>query len=110
MKSSLVFVAIAGLSMCGMVFAGDMSSSNKMKKIDTDGDGKVSAAEHDAGAKMMFEKMDSDRDGFVTTAEMDAGHKQMMDHDKMGHDKMGQDKMGQDKMDDGMKKDPATQP
>ena len=32
----------------------------------------ISAAEHTAGARQMFEKMDADGDGRVTAAEMDA--------------------------------------
>ena len=43
--------------------------------MDADRDGKVSAAEHAAGAKAMFGKMDADRDGKVTAAEMTAAHK-----------------------------------
>jgi Ca2+-binding EF-hand superfamily protein len=47
------------------------------KTMDTDGDGKISAEEHAAGAKKMFDKMDADKDGKVTAAEMDAYHQQM---------------------------------
>jgi hypothetical protein len=43
--------------------------------MDGDGDGKVTAAEHAAGARTMFAKMDADRDGKVTAAEMTAAHK-----------------------------------
>jgi Ca2+-binding EF-hand superfamily protein len=46
----------------------------EFKKMDANGDGKISADEHAAGAKMMFEKMDADHDGKVTVAEMDAAH------------------------------------
>jgi Ca2+-binding EF-hand superfamily protein len=42
-----------------------------------EGDGKVSADEHAAGAKKMFEMMDSDKDGKVTAAEMEASHHQV---------------------------------
>lgn len=42
--------------------------------MDVDRDGKVSAAEHAAGAKTMFATMDTDRDGRVTAAEMTAAH------------------------------------
>ena len=34
--------------------------------MDTDQDGSISATEHAAGAKKMFEKMDADGDGIVT--------------------------------------------
>jgi hypothetical protein len=45
--------------------------------MDTDGDGKLSAAEHAAGARKMFERMDLDRDGQVAPAEMDKAHRQL---------------------------------
>ena len=46
---------------------------HKMDKMDENNDGKVSAAEHANGSRMMFEKMDTDKDGFLTTAELKAG-------------------------------------
>ena len=55
-----------------------MSSGEKIKVVDQDGDGKLSAAEHAAGAESMFTKMDQDTDGFLTAAEIDAGHKLML--------------------------------
>jgi Ca2+-binding EF-hand superfamily protein len=51
-----------------------MSSAEKIKAIDTDGDGVLAAAEHAAGSRAMFEKMDTDKDGALTKAEFDAGH------------------------------------
>ena len=45
---------------------------------DSNGDGILSADEHEAGSKRMFEKMDKDRDGTLTAAEISAGHKTMM--------------------------------
>lgn len=98
MKFPIMLMAVVAFSMCGGAFAGDKSSAEMMKKVDTDGDGKISMAEHDAHSKMMFSMMDTDKDGSVTAAEMEAGHKMMMDGKKMDGDKM----------DDGMKKDPAT--
>jgi len=38
--------------------------------MDLDGDGVVTAAEHAAGARALFEHMDADHDGRVTRAEM----------------------------------------
>ncbi|HEY0334193.1 MAG TPA: hypothetical protein VGC74_10845 [Stenotrophomonas sp.] len=55
-----------------------MSSADKIKEIDTDGDGSISASEHAAGSAKMFSKMDANSDGKVTAAEMQAGHDTMM--------------------------------
>jgi Ca2+-binding EF-hand superfamily protein len=54
-----------------------MPASEKIKVVDVNGDGAVSAEEHAAGAKAMFDKMDSDRDGYLTKSEMEAGHAKM---------------------------------
>jgi Ca2+-binding EF-hand superfamily protein len=56
----------------------DMSSVDKIKVIDTDGDGRVSAEEHAGGSRSMFERMDADEDGFLTRTELAAGHQKMM--------------------------------
>ena len=56
----------------------DMSSADKIKVIDTDGDGILTAEEHAAGSRAMFEKMDTDKDGFLTNDELAAGHAQMI--------------------------------
>ena len=56
----------------------DMSSAEKIKVIDTNGDGILSADEHAAGSKRMFDKMDSNKDGFVSKAELAAGHAKML--------------------------------
>lgn len=64
--------------MAGALFALHASANPEIDKqfsaMDTDHDGKVSAAEHAAGAKAMFEKMDANHDGKVTAAEMTAAH------------------------------------
>ena len=46
--------------------------------VDANKDGKLSADEHAAGSKAMFEKMDADKDGALTKAEFDAGHAAML--------------------------------
>ena len=56
----------------------DMSAADKIKVIDTDGDGTLTAKEHAAGSRAMFEKMDADKDGFLTKDELAAGHASMM--------------------------------
>jgi Ca2+-binding EF-hand superfamily protein len=52
----------------------DLSAAEKMKAIDTDGNGVVVAAEHAAGSRAMFEKMDTNHDGFLDRAEWTAEH------------------------------------
>lgn len=70
--SKLIPLAIASI-LCGVAVAGG-GKDDHMKMMDKDGDGKVSALEHENGAKMMFSRMDADKDGQVTAAEMDAAH------------------------------------
>jgi Ca2+-binding EF-hand superfamily protein len=45
------------------------------KRVDTDGDGKVSRAEALAAAEAAFARADANGDGFVTPEEMKAAHK-----------------------------------
>ena len=59
-----------------------MSSADKIAKIDSDGDGALSSAEHAEGAKDMFAKMDTDRDGSLTKDEVEAGHKREMEDNR----------------------------
>lgn len=56
----------------------DMSSKDKIKAVDADGDGKLTAAEHAKASDAMFSKMDADKDGFLTRQEMAAGHAAML--------------------------------
>jgi Ca2+-binding EF-hand superfamily protein len=56
----------------------DMSSAEKIKVVDSNGDGVLSAAEHVAGAKKMFDKMDTNKDGFLSRDELEAGHAKML--------------------------------
>lgn len=56
----------------------ELSSAEKIKEIDTNGDGVLSAQEHEAGSRSLFSKMDGDRDGRLTVAEIDAGHEKML--------------------------------
>lgn len=64
--------------MSGGIDAGNMSPAEKIKAIDVDQDGVISAAEHEAGSRAMFSKMDLNRDGKLTSAEMQAGHQKLM--------------------------------
>lgn len=55
-----------------------ISSAEKIKMIDTDGDGVLSAEEHRIGAAGMFGKMDTGKDGFLSMDEIAAGHRAML--------------------------------
>ncbi|MDY6949194.1 MAG: hypothetical protein SXG53_26165 [Pseudomonadota bacterium] len=55
-----------------------MSSAQKISAMDTNNDGKLSAAEHSAGAKQMFSKMDTNSDGTLTAQEMRDGDRAEM--------------------------------
>ena len=57
----------------GKPMKGEMSAADKIKTIDTDGDGALSAAEHSAGARKMFEAQDTNKDGFLGKDELAAG-------------------------------------
>jgi len=46
--------------------------------MDLDGDGVVTAAEHAAGARALFEHMDADQDGSVTRKEMTDFQRQVL--------------------------------
>jgi hypothetical protein len=54
-----------------------MSSADKIKTIDTNGDGQLSAAEHEAGSQKKFAEMDTNKDGNLSQAEFAAGHESM---------------------------------
>lgn len=54
------------------------TSAEKIKAVDTNKDGAISAQEHAAGSREMFSKMDADQDGALTTAEIKAGHEKLL--------------------------------
>ena len=56
----------------------DMSSADKMKMVDANGDGVLTAEAHATASASMFTKMDTDKDGFLSKSEMGAGHASMM--------------------------------
>lgn len=81
---SAVSLAVLGLS--APAFAdhhGDKKDMHKkmekhmMKKMDTDGDGKISKAEADAHHEAKFKKMDANGDGFITKDEKEAMREKM---------------------------------
>jgi Ca2+-binding EF-hand superfamily protein len=56
----------------------DMSAQDKIKVVDTDGDGKLTAAEHATASSSMFTRADTNRDGFLSRQEVAAAHAAMM--------------------------------
>jgi hypothetical protein len=96
---------LAALALSPAAFA---QHADMMGKMDGNGDGRISAAEHAAGAQAMFDAADADHDGYVTAAEMKAGHAAMDKHGDahdMGDRKGCCDMPCCDKMDDKMKHD-----
>lgn len=57
---------------------GDMASADKIKVIDKDGDGVLTAEEHATGSRSMFDAMDTDNSGALTEAELSAGRAKML--------------------------------
>lgn len=82
LKGKVSLTAVCAVAFSLSAWAGG-EHGDKMAKMDTNGDGKITQAEHSAGAKNMFGKLDTNGDGKVTAAEMDAGH-QAMGKDKAG--------------------------
>jgi Ca2+-binding EF-hand superfamily protein len=100
MHCGLIAGAVLVVSMAASnVFAHEkmMGDMDMMKMMDTNHDGMVSAAEHAAYAKMMFDKIDTNHDGMVSQTEMTAGMKMMqgmgMHKGKMGNDHDADDSM-----------------
>lgn len=71
-KTSLLLACGLALAALPAVRAND--GADKFKLMDTDGDGRITRAEHATGAHTMFGRMDANNDGIVTAAEMDASH------------------------------------
>ena len=61
-----------GLALCVAPMAWANDPDKKFQKMDTNGDGQISRAEHSAGAQRMFGEMDTNSDGIVTTEELAA--------------------------------------
>lgn len=77
---------IGGLALFVLPVAFANAPDDKFAKMDGNGDGKISRAEHSAGAQQMFAEMDANSDGIVTAAEMDA--KKSMKPDAAGRTEM----------------------
>jgi Ca2+-binding EF-hand superfamily protein len=70
-RNALALAAGLALLAAPAAFAGK-DADRHFKMMDADGDGRISRAEHAAGARKMFDQSDANRDGVVTAAEMDA--------------------------------------
>ncbi len=57
--------------------APQMSSAEKIRAIDGNKDGAITAVEHETASRDKFAKMDTNRDGNLTAAELQAGHAEM---------------------------------
>jgi EF hand len=66
-----------------LMFAFGASANEDKMMMDTNKDGMISSAEHEAGARSKWSKMDPDGDGRVSASEMDSKH-QALDADKDG--------------------------
>jgi hypothetical protein len=54
-----------------------MSAADKISQIDSNADGQITRAEHEAGSEKMFTKLDTNDDGTLSKDECEAGHKGM---------------------------------
>jgi Ca2+-binding EF-hand superfamily protein len=90
---SIAVAAAAFLASYAMAGNWTAGTDKEFAMMDTDKDGKVSAAEHAAGAKAMFEKMDTNKDGKVTAAEMTAAHPAVTGHAAKKSDMSAADKI-----------------
>ena len=60
-------------AMPGANAAGSPSAADRMKAVDTDGDGVLTAQEHAAATDAAYKRLDSDGDGRLTLDEVRAG-------------------------------------
>ncbi len=78
-KVTEVEMDVAHQKRTGRIPAGDeMSSAEKIKVVDRNSDGILSAEEHAAGSRLMFGKMDANKDGHLSPAEVEAGHAKLL--------------------------------
>jgi hypothetical protein len=50
----------------------ERGAAAQFQRMDTDGDGRLTAAEHDSGGRARFARLDRDHDGFLSKAECSA--------------------------------------
>ena len=54
-----------------------LPAAQKIRVVDADGDGVLSADEHAAGSRRMFDAMDADHDGLLSFPELAEGHRRL---------------------------------
>jgi Ca2+-binding EF-hand superfamily protein len=82
-------LSVSLLSFLGLcALSAPLAAHDMFRTMDANHDGKITAAEHAAGAKMMFDKMDTNHDGKITAAECDAGHAKMAKEEAKEHEGM----------------------
>ena len=98
MMRKTLHMCVVAVALASVAFGASANhgGEDKFKMMDTNNDGQVSAAEHDAAVTKMFGDMDADKDGFVTAAELDAKHASMKTADK--GEKRGMDMKSSDKI------------
>jgi hypothetical protein len=89
-KFAIAFACLIALGTGSVAFAnGGFGPGKHFEKIDTNGDGKVSKAEHTKAADERFARMDANKDGVLSQDEMPGrGHKRghgNCDHEGKGH-------------------------
>jgi hypothetical protein len=74
MKIHHIIPLLAGSLALGAfpAFANEHDGASKLKKLDSDGDGRVSRAEFVAGKQQKIQKLDANNDGVVTAGEAPA--------------------------------------
>ena len=65
---------MGGMPMAAGDQAGMSRRGEHMRAMDTNHDGRITAAEHAAAAQAMFARMDANHDGYLSRAEVKAGH------------------------------------
>ena len=84
MKTTCIMLAAVAIAFAGAAMAGDgdtLTSTEKVRKMDIDGDNRLSLAEFTAGGRKTaddFARFDIDGDGYVTDEEIDTGKERGM--------------------------------
>jgi Ca2+-binding EF-hand superfamily protein len=83
MKKTFILLTAASMLSAAPAFAINLNPSSPaqiaqyyMTQIDTDHDGKISKAEHDAFSQQMFTKADTNGDGYISMDELTTAKKQ----------------------------------